>query len=445
VTPITATFNNVMLPLAQVQNAFQGELGMIYMLQYGSPSLATQAAFNEARKLWLEAVASWKGDVSFFRLLQAASAHSDFYMLDMESQHLLEKKLLEYKHVGHGILEDTELEKYRKLGMEIANLEMQFQQNISRESGGVWFSTEELDGVPEDELAKWKDDGPEGEELTNGHQRKIFVPFANGGTLAVLTHANSPDSRKRMFLADNLKLKDNKLLFEEIITRRARKAQLLKHKTHADFRIESRMVKTTEWVKVFLDEMQETLCGHGRDELAILQRRRLEDLASRQYPDESVGFPPWDKQYYGRVIQQESEVDQLKISEFFPLERTATQMLDIFASVLCLRFDPIQAEDLTSDIIWHDTVKCFSVWDVKDDEFVGYLYFDLSWRENKYRGNQSVNIQCVIICFLLALYVLADQVKTGISSSGWNPTIPLNNFDVFISNCNTNRLCATQT
>ncbi|KAJ5535429.1 Peptidase M3A/M3B [Penicillium freii] len=41
VTPTTATFNNVMLPLVQVENAVQGELGMIDMLQYRSPSLAT--------------------------------------------------------------------------------------------------------------------------------------------------------------------------------------------------------------------------------------------------------------------------------------------------------------------------------------------------------------------------------------------------------------------
>ncbi|KAJ5792836.1 peptidase family M3 [Penicillium pulvis] len=394
VTPITATFDNVMLPLAQVENAFQGELGMIYMLQYGSPSLATQAAFDEARKLYLEAEASWKGDVSYFRLLQAASTKPDFHKLDMESQHLMEKKMLEYKHAGHGILEDLELEEYRKLEMEIADLEMRFQQNISRETGGVWFSTQELDGVPEDELARWKDDGAGGEETINGHQRSVLVPFANGGTLAVLTYAHSSETRKKMFLADNSKLEDNESLFEEIITRRARKAKMLKHNTHAEFRIESRMVKTTDWVKIFLEGLRETLCGHGRDEIEALQCRRLEDLADQQYPDTSVGFPPWDKRYYERVLQQEFEVDQVKISEFFPLESTATQMLEIFAFVLGLRFKPIPAEYLTRDVIWHDTVECFSVWDGKDDGFIGYLYFDLLWREKKYRGNQSVNIQC---------------------------------------------------
>lgn len=400
-TPTTATFNNVMLPLAQVENSVQGELGMIDMLQYGSPSLATQGAFDEARKLYLNASALWTADEKFFGLLQAAREKPDFQTLDAESQHLLEKELLEYKHAGHGILGHMELEEYQKSKMEISDLERKFQQNLSREAGGVWFTLEELDGVPADELAKWKN-GLEKEELTSERhqQKKKFVPFANGGTLAVLTHAHSPETRKTMFLADNLKLKENKPLFEEIIKRRAQQAQFLKYTTHAEFRIERRMAKTTEWVEGFLGQLRTTLCPRGRDEISVLQHRRLEDLRARgQYSDEQVklGFPLWEKRYYERLVEREFEIDQLKISEFFPLERTATNMLDIFASLLGLRFDSIPAERLTGDVIWHDTVRGFSVWDTKDDEFIGYLYFDLLWRENKYRGNQSVNIQCVCI------------------------------------------------
>lgn len=400
ITPTTATFNNVMLPLAQVENAVQGELGMIYMLQYGSPSLATQGAFDEARKLYLKASALWTADEEFFKLLQAAKEKPDFQTLDAESKHLLEKELLEYKHAGLGILGHAELEEYQKSQIEISDLERMFQQNLAREAGGVCFTLEELDGVPEDELAKWNN-GPGEEKLINENhqQRKKFVPFANGGTLAVLTHAHSSETRKTMFLADNLKLKENKPLFEELIKRRAQQAQLLKYTTHAEFRIERRMVKATEWVRGFLDQLQTTLCPYGRGEIAVLQNRRLEDLRARgQYSDRvNTGFPPWEKRYYEQLVQREFEIDQLKISEYFPLERTATNMLGIFSSLLGLRFDSIPAERLTGDVVWHDTVRGFSVYDTKDDGFIGYLYFDLLWRENKYRGNQSVNIQCVFV------------------------------------------------
>lgn len=75
-------------------------------------------------------------------------------------------------------------------------------------------------------------------------------------------------------------------------------------------------------------------------------------------------------------------------------------MLDIFASLLGLRFDPIPSEKLTGDVIRHDTVRGFSVWNMKGDGIIVYVYLDLLWRENKYRGNQSVDIQCVCFFFL---------------------------------------------
>lgn len=445
ITPATASFDNVMGPLAQVENATQGRLGMIDMLQYGSPSLATQGAFDEARKLYLKARALWTADKDFFKLLQAAKENPNFQELDPESQHLLEKEILEYKHAGHGILQLSELEQYQKFQMEIANLEREFQQNVAREAGGIRFTIQELDGVPEDELAKWSDDPNEEAQ----HQKIKFVPFANGGTLAILTHAHSPNTRKRMFLADNLKLRENKPIFEEIIKRRARQAQFLKYSTYTDFRIEKRMAKSTEWVKDFLDQLRATLCPLGRAEIALLQYRRLEDLRARGIHTGELkgkGFPPWDKRYYEQLIQREFEIDQLKIAEFFPLENTAINMLGTFASLLGLRFDSIPADKLTGDLIWHESIRCFSVWDSRNESFIGYLYFDLLWRENKYRGNQSVNIQCVFLHFSFSFTSSrpANKIHIGLSTTRQNQTISIHNPYVFIPNTNTKELCPTQ-
>lgn len=58
-------------------------------------------------------------------------------------------------------------------------------------------------------------------------------------------------------------------------------------------------------------------------------------------------------------------------------------MLGIFASVLGLRFDRIPTEELGEELIWHETVRVFAVWDANDGSFIGYLYFDLLWREHK--------------------------------------------------------------
>lgn len=408
VTSNTAVFENVMLPLAQVENAVQGTFAMIDMLQYGSPSLATQEAFNEARELYAKAQASWISNEAFFRLLQAARDKDSFHQLDTESRHLMEKELLRYKYAGHGLLEPFQLEEYQKRNADILQLEREFQQNVAKENGGLWFPLDELDGIPENELAKWRSSFEE-EGLVNGTHEKTFVPFSNGGTLAVLTYAHRSGTRKKMFLADNLKLEENKSVFEKIIVNRAKQAHLLKYPTHAVFKLEERMVQTTAWLEQFLDGLQTALCPRGKAEIELLQRRRQEDMGAKDNGSDlelNQGFPPWDKRYYERLVEQEFEIDQLKIAEFFPLEKTATNMLDIFASLLGLRFDPISSDMLSEDVIWHDTVRAFSVWDTKNDDFIGYLYLDLLWREYKFRGNQDVNIQGVSATLLLYLFPL---------------------------------------
>jgi metallopeptidase MepB len=403
----TATFANVLKPLAQVENDVQGTFAMIEMLQYGSPSLKAQGEYDKARELYAKAHAAWTADEGFFKLLHAARAKDDFHQLDAESQHLLEKELLRYKHAGHGLLGHAQLEEYQKRGSEILELEREFHQNVARENGGIWFTLDELDGVPETDLAKWRDDS-ETDEAANSSQKqktkKKFVPFANGGTIAVLTYANCPETRKKMYLADNLKLGENKPIFEKIVVNRARQAHLLKYPTYADLKLTERMAKTTTWLKDFLQGLQTALCPLGKAETEALQRRRLSDLRARGYDIDQrtqQEFPPWEKRYYERLVEQDFEIDKEKIAEYFPLETTSTKMLDVFGSWLGLRFDPIPDDMLTEDAIWHDTIRAFSVWDTKDGEFIGYLYFDLLWREYKFRGNQCVNLQAVSQLFQL--------------------------------------------
>jgi metallopeptidase MepB len=124
------------------------------------------------------------------------------------------------------VLGHAERVEYLKQSAEISELERNFQQNVAKENGGMWFTLEEFDGVPKDELAKWKD----GCEDIAESKRK-FVPFTNGGTLAILTNSHVPGTRKKMFLADYMKLKENKPLFEEVIKRRAKQAHLLNYPT----------------------------------------------------------------------------------------------------------------------------------------------------------------------------------------------------------------------
>lgn len=392
VTTVTATFDNVLQPLAQLENATMGDLGVIWMLQYAAPDKTTQDAVAQARKLYIEAEASWTARDDYYELLCAAQARDDD--LDPESKWLLADTILEYKRCGRGLLNKVETDKYLEYTLQGDQLRTKFQRNVSQESGGLYFSKQELNGVSLEQMERWKD-----EESNSSEPHKKFVPFANGGTVAILTHAHNAATRKKMFLGDQTKLAVNVPLLHEIIKKRQVQASMLGYPSHADFRLERRLVKTTKWVEDFLKDLSAGLEPLGRQELEILQSRRLRDTNGEDNTKEKQfqQIPPWDLRYYQNLVEKEAQVDHTAISEYFPLEPTAKAMLGVFSSFLNLRFDLLTSEGLGNDLIWHETVQAFSVWDDGADiaEFLGYLYFDLLWRENKYRGNQNVTMECV--------------------------------------------------
>ncbi|PYI05624.1 zincin [Aspergillus sclerotiicarbonarius CBS 121057] len=384
VNPPTASFDTVLRPWADVENLVQGELGMIYMLQYGSPDMATQDAFTQARQLLLAAESEWASSEDFYRLVQAVYDKKE--ELDVESALFLKEELLGYKRAGWGVLSPAQSEQYLQGKKEISKLESTFNRNLAQEDGGLWFAESELDGLPADDIAKWK---MMANTKTPSQENHVFVPFANGGMLTVGTLAKNPDTRKKMYLENNRKLAVNGPIFEEIVARRTSQSQFLGYHSHAALVLESKIAKTPQWVESFLGQIRDDLVARGKAEVEVLQQHRLQDLQAQGQEAEG-NFPAWDQMYYQRLVEKEFHIDHVQISEFFPLESTAAAMLEIFASLLGLRFESIAAQP---DQLWHESVQAFSVWDEHTSEFIGYLYFDLLWRENKYRGNQNVAIE----------------------------------------------------
>jgi metallopeptidase MepB len=232
--------------------------------------------------------------------------------------------------------------------------------------------------------------------------KEIFMPFANGGAKSVLTYAHSAKTRKTMFLGDDKKLVENLSILDEIVRKRYSRAKNLGYANRSALIAERQLAKTPEWVEDFLLTVKDGLVPLGKKEIEELQHRRLMDTKEKQGGTTDLGpkveteasysdlISPWDLFYYQNIIEREFDVDHATISEYYPVELTATPMLGVFASLLGIRFDRIR--DIDNINVWHDSVQVFSVWDETgaDAELMGYLYFDLLWRENKFRGSHNV-------------------------------------------------------
>jgi metallopeptidase MepB len=166
------------------------------------------------------------------------------------------------------------------------------------------------------------------------------------------------------------------------------------------------MAKTPKFVDDFLGDLRTRLTPGGAEERKHLFAYKEEDLKSRGLEDQLDGrFYNWDTRYYERLmIEKEFQIDQQKIAEYFPLQTTMLGMLKIFEELFGLVFvaitpgeerDKLVESGKGTDIVWHEDVKLFSVWDDAGEGsgFVGYLYLDLHPRDGKYGHAANFGLQ----------------------------------------------------
>lgn len=165
------------------------------------------------------------------------------------------------------------------------------------------------------------------------------------------------------------------------------------------------MAKTPETVLEFLGDLKTQLAPGGTKEVEHLKELKREDLKTRGLEASYDGnYYLWDNRFYDRLmVEKEYTIDEQKIAEYFPLQSTVNGMLKIFEELFGLAFVEVIGEDRDKisptnkgdDIVWHEDVKVFSVWNDEGEGngFVGYLYLDLHPRQGKYGHAANFNLQ----------------------------------------------------
>lgn len=385
-----ASFHNVLLPMAHDENQQSLKTHILGFYQSVSTDQALRDASTEAEKLMddFSIEAAMREDV--FQLVDAALKRRD--KLDPESQRLLEKEHKGFVRNGLNIPAGPKRDRFKEIKKRLSQLSIAFSKNLNEEKGGLWFTAEELDGVPEDVLSLLKKEGD-----------KYWLTFKYPDLFPTLKYATNSATRQKVFVANENKCNQNVPLFREAILLRDEAARLLGYPNHAAFRIEDKMAKTPKTVDDFLGDLRSRLSQGGLDEIETLKALKKADLDSRSEPFDGRYYL-WDHRFYDRLMEEKDfQLDQQLISEYFPLQTTVKGMLEIFEQLFGLVFveivgedrDAIAASGKGADIVWHDEVQVFSVWDDEGEGsgFVGYLYLDLFPRTGKYGHAANFNLQ----------------------------------------------------
>ncbi|KAJ0298238.1 hypothetical protein COL516b_010161 [Colletotrichum fioriniae] len=398
ITPSEATFANTIGPFLRADDETQGEAGSFSVLRFSGPDKATSEAVEDAMRLWSASTAERLRMKGVYELVDAVRERDEKGLGD-EERRIVKDLWLDYRGAGHGVLDGEGIRVYLERRERIEELKRAFRKNLYKGGGGLWFTEAELEGVPRAEMERWKvgrdDDVPE-------ERGKRFVTLERADYDAVLRHARDPETRRRVYVAFDNRFPENVPLFKEMLVLRDENARMLGYGNHAEFRIERRVAPSTGWVERFLERLSKGLDPRGREEMArIAERKRIDlgitgDAINEEKGGEEGNILPWDFEYYTRFLEEEAEVDQEMISEYFPLNHTLSAMLGLFTEFLGLEFEPIPDDNLVGKI-WDKDVQVWAVWEGRGErkgEFVGYLYTDVLWREGKYRTACNVNLQC---------------------------------------------------
>ena len=299
-----ADFKSVLLPLAQDDNKMSLESHIIGFYQAVSTDAALRDASTEAEKKMDDfGIESAMREDVFQLVDEVFKKQKDDKQLDPESRRLLEKDHKSYIRMGLGIPAGPERDRFKAIKKRLSELSITFQKNLNEEQGGIWFTRQELDGVPEDVLSGLK----QGEKGTE-NEGKLWLTFKYPDMFPTQKYCKVPETRHKVFMSNENKCNQNIPLFKEAIVLRDEAARLLGYPNHATFRIEDKMAKTPKTVDDFLGDLRKRLAPGGLKEIEELKKLKQGETGKAD------NYFLWDHRFYDTLmLEKDYQLDQNQI------------------------------------------------------------------------------------------------------------------------------------
>ena len=309
-----------------------------------------------------------------FQRVKAVYDQRDSLTLDPDQRKLLEDSYKSFERNGAN-LSESDKKLYGEYKEQLSLLTLQFQKNQLASTNNfrmVLTDETELAGLPgyirEMAASAAKEKGVE------GYLFDLSAPSYSG----FMKFSDRRDLRERIYRAYNRRAFgdewDNTATIKQIVDLRYKIAALLGYKDFADYQTELRMVKNSESVWKFLEELRAPALPKAKEEVAELNRFA-----------KSIGFDgdqlrPWDFSYYAekqRVAQYDLTDEQLK--PYFRLEDCIDAIFNLAGRLYGITFREANLP------VYHPDVKVYEVHDA-DGSFLALFYADFFPRASKRSG-----------------------------------------------------------
>ena len=292
-----------------------------------------------------------------------------------------EKMLLDNCYDGFvrsgALLDAAGKERLRQLTEEASMLGLQFSQNLLKENKAFTLHiTDEaqLDGLP--------DTAREAAALAAKEQQKegwVFtLDFPSYSPF--MTYSTQRELRRQLYMAKNTECihdntENNLEICKRLINLRRELAQLLGHKTYADYVLKHRMAGNVRNVYKLLNNLIDAY-----KPTAIKEVEAIEKMA-RKIEGNSFKLKPWDFSFYSHKLQlQKYNLDAEMLRPYFELSKVIDGVFGLANRLYGITFK--ENKDIP---VYHPDVKAYEVFD-EDGSFLAVFYADFHPRKGKQGG-----------------------------------------------------------
>jgi thimet oligopeptidase len=293
-------------------------------------------------------------------------------------------------------LPPEKLTKMRELKTELSRLETEFSANLNNDTTSVFFTLDELAGVPDSTVSRFKKT-PDG----------LFIATTKSTDYTqVMQNASKPETRKKMLAAYQNRALANTPLLEKALDIRSQIAKLMGYQNWAQYRINGRMAKNDKEVFKFL--------GGLKTKLAVRNKADTEKLLKfkRETDKNATSVDIWDLTYLSyQLKKRDFTLDDEKIREYFPSDFVMNGVFDVYSELLGVRFEKVEGAS-----VWANGVSQYRVIDKKTNQLVAYFFTDLAPREGKYGHAAAFSL-------ILGRWTKANKYSVPVSSivANFNP------------------------
>ena len=281
---------------------------------------------------------------------------------DAETRYYLERTLRDFRLSG---VDRDEITRARitKLRDELVEIGQEFSRNIRSDRRTIAVTdVAELDGLPADYVVRHAPDA----------DGTITISTDYPDALPVFAYAQSDDLRQRLYMEfNNRAFPANVAVLARMMEKRHELAGLLGFASWAELITADKMVKSSQQVSEFIDEIVGLSGSRARTEYdTLLARKRKDDPGA-------AAVEGWQSAYWAEQVRRgEYAFDAQSVRPYFPFDRVKQGVLDLVSRLFGVRFGRVNTP------VWHPAVEC---WEVREgDRLAGRFYLDMHPRADKF-------------------------------------------------------------